>query len=266
MPGMTGHQVPPVALSSDPMPAQDGSAFRGIRYAERDLFLPVAIVGDAQDLVTARRRALTQLLSKRNGPVTVTFLHPNGEQRWVSGWYVDGAQGDEGIDQSGFFFEKKGLRIRCLDPWFYTEQRSQAWALAETADPFISATDPFFPITLASSTVTGSATVTVDGETEAEPIWDITGPGDSVTVSANGRSWQYAAAIGSGVTVRVDTRRLLQTVTNASSGANLFGNLAANPDLWPLEPGPNAVTVTMPGATSASQVHVSWSPRWETAG
>lgn len=266
MPGVTGHQMPPVAITSDPMPAQDGSVFRGIRYAERDLFLPIAIVAESPDEMMTLRRALNQLLSRRNGPVTCTVQHPNGEYRWVTGYYVDGGQGDEGDDQSGFFFEKRGLRFRCLDPWWYTDPRTQAWALSETADPFVSATDPFFPLGLASSTVTGQAVVNVDGDTQAEPIWDITGPGNSVTVSANGNSWQYTAALGSVDRIRVDARRFQQTVVDASSGANLFQNLAANPNLWLLEPGPNQVTVSMPGATSASQVRVTWSPRYETSG
>jgi hypothetical protein len=266
LPGVTGLGMPPVSLAADPLPSSDGSVFRGLRYAERDLFIPVAILGDDATAVTSYRRVLERLLSPRGGPVTLTVTHPSGEQRRITGWYIDGAKGDEGSDQAGRCFEKKGLLLRCLGPWWYAEQQTQSWVLTETAVAFLDPTKSFFPITLMAAEVEGAATVVNDGDGDAEPIWDVTGPGDSVTVSSRGQSWVYGARIEPEQTIRVDCRRTHQTVVDVADGRNLFAHMSGDPALWLLTPGPNDISVAMPGADIRSRIQIRWSPRFETSG
>lgn len=266
--GMQGHGLPPVALASDALPADHGSVFRALRLTERDVFLPVAIIGADINGTTTLRRALERLVDPLRGVVTLTVSHPTGERRYVRGYYVGGAEGDGSRENSSRVHEKRGLILRCLDPWWYGEEASRSWVLVTATSYFLSATLDFFPATLAPSTVGGTAVLDVDGDVDAEPIWEITGPGDSVTVTnaTTGESWDYDASIAGGDTIRVDCRRTQQTVTAVGAGTNLFANLSPNPNLWLLRPGSNTVQVSMPSATADSRVSVRWVPRYRSFG
>lgn len=266
--GMTGHGMPAFSLASDPLPADHGSVFRALRATERDLFVPIALVSSTVAGVEALRRGLQRLVDPLRGQVTLTVAHPSGERRWITGRYVGGAEGDAGLDSAGRYFEIYGLTIRCLEPWWYSNPTAREWRLISVGRPFLSDSEDFFPVVLASSSVAGTETVLVDGDVPAEPIWEITGPGDSVIVenTTTGESWTYAAAISGGQTIRVDCRRTQQTVVDVADDSNEFANLAANPALWLLQPGDNVVEVTMPSATSDSLIRLRFSPRYRSAG
>lgn len=267
--GMTGCGIPPAALTSDAKPNDHGSLFRAIRYTERDVFVPLIVWGANGPEVTARRRELEELLDPLVGPVELTVNQPDGENRSITGYYVGGAEGDMAADRWGRAFQKVGAVIRCLDPWWSTGPVTQEWRLVTATKQFLPSADQFFPVQLGSGQVAGHAVVVNEGDTTAEPIWSVTGPGSNLVVTndTTGESWSLSGSLSGGQTVVVDTRRSQQTVVDAADGTNLFDRLGTTPlQLWALGRGPNAVSVALDDADADSRVAVTFTPRLRSMG
>lgn len=260
-PGVTGLDMPPVALSSDALPDDDGSLLRSLRFVERDIFLPIWISAVSHEQLRTRTQALLALLNPRKSSdpyderniVDVTVGQPNGSRRLISGYYVGGAEGSYGPNEYGVEWRVIGATIRCLDPfWHATDPLSLPFVTTPAANPFLSTTVPFFPVRLGTSQVLGSVTIDNPGDVDAYIVWTVVGPGASFTATnaTTGRTLTFGADL-TGKTITIDTRRQVQTVVDQTE-ANLFGDLTG--DLWPLVPGANAVTLAVSGATTETLV------------
>jgi hypothetical protein len=102
------------------------------------------------------------------------------------------------------------------------------------------------------------------GDALCYPNWVITGPGTptvkNISVTPN-RSWGLTQAIPAGQQVQVVTDKKHPSCKNVTTSANIWGQLSPN-DLFPLFPGDNKVTITIPGATAATVVDVGFTNRW----
>lgn len=267
--GPAGVGLPPVALSSDPRPQGNGSVPRGVRYGEVDLFLPLLLMADDPISLSVIRRKLQRFMNPLRGPVTVHVAHATGERRRIAGFYQGGLEGDYAGRVVGRIHEIRGVTIRCFEPlWFGEPIEPIGWNALQTSKTFLSTTELFFPVELNSSIAGGSVTVTNAGDTDAQPIWTITGPGEDLEVSnvATGESWSLTQPIAAGQTIVVDTRELQETVTDATTGDNLFSWLGPNPHLWHLQQGTNEVSVDIIGANADTRITLAFEPRYLSAG
>ncbi|GAA1178756.1 hypothetical protein F4556_007262 [Kitasatospora gansuensis] len=90
----------------------------------------------------------------------------------------------ESEDRSGFRWVKYGIKLTCFDPWFYSDEvRSESWDLDfGKVLPFLRS--PFLPLTL-SEGIEYVTDLPIDnaGDVEAWPVWKITGPVKSFSIS-----------------------------------------------------------------------------------
>lgn len=261
MHGTTGIGLAPSEMFATPVPDGDGSVFLGRRSNEREVFIPAVIGG--RDYVSLRgtRRTLEEVVT--DGPVLISVREPDsGESRSVTGWYAGGLEGNYGRDVSGVDWQTVGLTFRCPDPIAYGDPASAVWSVVGVSRPFLSVTEPFFPVVLGDSLVGGERVLRNAGDVDAWPVTVVTGPGSGLVLEnvTTGKSFALSGSITQPVTI--DTRRVVADVFDAAG--DLWDRVALGSSLFPLVPGENRVRVTLAGASSASKVAMSWQPPYRS--
>jgi hypothetical protein len=75
-PGVQGFDTPPVVLSESNPADFDGSIVTNVRYAPRDVFIPIGVTAETEFDQRTTTRSLASLLNPQLGPVTLTVTHP----------------------------------------------------------------------------------------------------------------------------------------------------------------------------------------------
>jgi hypothetical protein len=124
---------------------------------------------------------------------------------------------------------------------------------------------PFLPLILGPSDIFAALTITNTGDVDAWPVITATGPGLSLTVTntTTGFGWTFDGQIDAGSTLVVDHRPGHKAVR--LDGVNAFSRLTDTSTLFPLVPGPNAITIEMDQPTAPSSVTFAWRDRWLSA-
>ena len=264
MPGREGFGVVEREVAYDALP-DGGGALRSIRDKVRVIALPLRVQGATQEEYTARLRRLQAAMRhpRRSGievPGLLTVALPDGSRRSISAYYNGGLSTTEDI-LDDFLLRMStfpNFELLALDPYWAGGQMSGGWESSGGGAFFGT-----MPRQLAASQVLGDVVVDLPGDADSYPIWTITGPGTpTITNVTTGRSFEFSTAVSSGRTVTVDTRPDRLTVVD-DLGADLYGSVASFPDFWPLEPGPNELTVELAGSTSASSVSFTADVRWQ---
>lgn len=258
--GSQGLGLPAVSIAKTDRLAGDGSIVRGVRYEDRDVYLPVLIEGGSQGEVDQIRARLYDLLAPHRGPVTIRVQSPTtGTDRYITGTLKDGLTGDFG-DGYHAVWQTLGLTFECPDPWWMGAQRLVEMRVSPGAKPFLSETIPFFPIVLSGSVVQGRFDVVIEGDATVRPVWQIEGPGTDLTITAGGRRIAVTGAFPGGQHVTFDAR-------TGDITPDRWGDVSldSDPDLLRMEPGRQVVTVAMTGATPASLVRLIYRERFAAA-
>ena len=263
LPGVEGLDEPPRRIITADPATWDGSQFRDVFYAPRDVFVPLSLVADNTDDMRATLRTLATLLDPKRGPVTLTVAHADGTLRDITG-YTSQPMGQALDVGEGRWWRRIGVTLRCPDPFWYGPQQTATFRGPTDATHFLG---QLLPLQLGTSQVSDVMGLDNRGDAEAYPVWTVTGPGTSLTVALGDLAWSMPAGVDDGETVVVDTRRGRQSVN--AEGVNGWPRLSRGSVLWaipPFDPAQaTAASVTMAGATSASRVVAAWSSRWLTA-
>lgn len=266
LPGRNGFGLPPREVAAADLP-DGGASLQSIRDQARMLAIPLRVQGTTQAEYLERLRRLQAAMRHpvRDGiaqPGVLTVALPDGSRRSIAAYYHGGLSGEEEplddlLLKMGTF---PNFELIALDPYWTGGQVSQQWRA--------SAGRAFFgpmPLQLAASQVLGSVTVDLPGDADSFPVWTISGPGiPTITNVTSGRSFAFADAIAPGTVVTVDTRPDRLTVLD-DQGTDLYDKLATWPDLWPLEPGRNELTVEMADADASSLIGFTADVRWQAA-
>lgn len=253
--GSTGLGLPPVSVAKTDRLAGDGSAVRGVRYGDREVFLPLLLRGKSQAELDEVRAGLYALLAPHRGPVEVRVQSPTmGTDRYVRGYLTDGLTGDFGDGYHGSW-QKVGLTFDCPDPWWMGEQRLVEMRVAAGVKPFISDTVPFFPVVLAGSTVQGAFAVEIESDAPVRPVWQVEGPGSTLLISSGSERIYAERAFAAGQVVTFDART--GTIT-----PDIWDSVSLDSSLFSLPPGQSTVTVAMTGATPDSVVRLVYRERY----
>lgn len=221
---------------------------------------PVFKAESAQVALRTLLRTLARQMNPQAGDGRLRHTAEDGAVRELTCRYVDGLEGDRVRGQAGPNYRRGALVFRAHDPyWSDTTGMSSTFGVSAAA-PFY-ADSPFFGLRLTSDVVIGTQTVDNTGDVETWPVWTVVGPSTSVTVEnlTTGARLHLPVPLNSGQSLVIDTRPLRKTVRR-NDGANLFGQIDGS--LWSLMTGPNRVTISLPGATTASYVTLDYQRRW----
>lgn len=273
--GRSGFGAVDPTVVSDQM--WDGSSLvRNHRLQPRVMTVPLYILGPDAATYLARLRALQATLRHPPDPATglpvpgrVTVRLPDGTQRSVPAFYQAGGSPteDQLDDVAAGWVSLPNLQFYAPVATWEGAQITRTWQLSGSP----SGVPPMPPVLLGAGTVLGATQIVNPGDTDAYPVWTITGPG-TPTISNNdtGQSYKFTQALAAGQTVTVDCRPVqvapetgLTAVDN--SGTDWWPEFASYPDFWTLPPGVSNINLEMDGATSASAVTVSAAARWLSA-
>jgi hypothetical protein len=270
--GRTGFGPVDAQIVSDTM--WDGSVLvRTHRQQPRLMTIPLYVMGSDAETYRQRLGALRATLRHPADPATglpvpgrITVSLPDASQRSIAAFYQGGANPaeDQVDDVAAGWCALPNLQFYAPVPTFEGATVSRTWQLA----PASAGVPPLPPVLLGSGAVIGASTVTNPGDTDAYPIWTITGPGTvTVTNSDTGQSYSFTQAISAGTVVTVDCRPVeLAPSTGLTatdgSGTDWWPHLADYPNFWTLPPGNTNLAITVTGATAASRVTVKFAPRW----
>lgn len=259
--GAEGLGLGPVSFATSPRLAGNGSVLRGERVDERELFIPVLLEADDVVALDSLRESLTVFLSPLDSSELVVRVTSPGRDEWreLPVRYAGGLEGDFGDGYHGDW-QKVGLKFKALDALW----RGQPVTITKMVDaaykPFLSASVEFFPVVLADSTVAGRISVDIAGAAPTLPVWTVTPPGEDLLIQdlSTGARLYLDGLLPGQVTVDMAQGR----VTVASTGENLNDRLSLDTRFFALSPGHQEIAFSMVGASSASRLDLTYTPRY----
>lgn len=261
-PGAKGLDMPGYAMATDESPGIDGYEVRQVRAEGKTITLPIAFwANDSRAAYKARRRAFIRSLNPKRGQGTLTLTEPDGAQRSIGVRYQDGMEGDESLDAAGARWCISALVFAVPSPYWSGGEVTTTWRTDPGGDFF-----PFLPLVVGDSQVLGAVTVDNDGDDDAFPVWSISGPATTVTLTnvTTGQALVLTRTITGADTIVIDTRERQQTAL-LNGITNLWPDLSDDSALWPLETGINELTLTVAGSTSDTSVQMTYQPRYLAA-
>ncbi|GGX63168.1 phage distal tail protein [Streptomyces hiroshimensis] len=289
LPGPTGMDAPPWQASVSEYAGLDGGQVVKTRAATRRINLPLLLWAPTRpELLALRRRLITAVMA---GPGTLRVAEADGSARTIGVQYLGGLEGDESSDNAGLTYTRYGLQLVAPDPYWAGPLRTAAFRVHGGTPHFLSrlpatASGPagddtteaaFFPLRIGASVIgEDGVPISVTSDTEAWPVWRITGPlghqdaGQPavplrLSNTTTGKSLALNYAVAAGEVVVIDTRPGIKAVyreaPGGGQGENLWPHVTGGAALWPLVPGTNTVAVTAAGADDRSAVTLTYQSR-----
>lgn len=261
-PGILGHLMPSWDFFADKSPAIDGETIRGVRAAPREVTIPLYVWGRNRDQCLEIFHKMIDDLNPQLGQGVLEMREPAGQTRTIGAYYANGLEGTDDDDIMGRTWMSALVVFRAPRPFWEGEEWSKEWSIGGAPGTFF----PFLPLKVRDSQVIGALTVPNVGNVRSFAIWELDGPFDSFTAEneRTGKTFTLDAAVAEGETVVIDTREGVKSILK-DGVTNMWEWITTGSDLWPLEPGDNAVSFDMPGADDATKVRLSYKPRFLAA-
>ena len=264
--GISGLGAAPVALTTDVLP-RGGARLRHVQPQPRTILWPVHVEQDTHqhfiDVWRQLGRAWTDTL--RYGPGVLDIARPDGRRRQIRVRYQDGWQG-LGQPGTGLNWDRAVVSLLAEDPYFYdpvptVQTRSFGGASADFLSPYPQ---------VSNSQVLGDTIVSNPGDVMAWPVWTITGPATSVTITNTDTGEAFtinpsATAIGHGNLLAGETVTVTTDPPAVRFGTDNWSGALDWPtaSLWGLPPGDTAVNFNLAGASAGSSVSLAFNARYE---
>ena len=122
---------------------------------------------------------------------------------------------------------------------------------------------PFFPIVLASSVIEGAYQLKIQGDANAWPIWEVTGPGEDLLIENIETEEQIFIRGKFGEKVTIDTRPTIADIySETDDDGELWERVDDDYQLFPLKPGLNKIKITMVNSRPHSLITLRYSETW----
>lgn len=269
--GVRGLDLPPYVLVSDTVPLQPGARLRAVNTSPRTVDLPIHIRATTPMGLQNQIRSLRTAFDPTRGDGILQVTPPDGVARNLICRYEQGWVGDISAAQYGVVWQDILATFYACDPYFYAIGPTiQNFAIGSQVTTFLStsAGDLFLPLQLTGSTVLGTIPITNAGDVIAWPVWTVTGPAINVILTnylpdGSSRTLEVdpSTPLTTGQLMVIDTRPNHKTVVGPGN-VNMFGDMNANSVIWSLAPGANTVRVAVTGATTATLVHMEYTPAY----
>ena len=113
----------------------------------------------------------------------------------------------------------------------------------------------FFPVLLSDSTVQGAYVLSIQGDAEAWPIWEVTGPGEDLLIQNDDTGERISIRGQFGEKVTITTRPQEQDITSESEmRGSLWERVSDDSVFFPLKPGINRIRMSMVNGKPESTV------------
>lgn len=259
--GMQGFGAGPVSFATSARLAGHGSVLRGARIDERELFVPVLLEAESVPELDKVREELIRFLSILDASELTVRVSAPGRDAWreIPVVYAGGLDGDFGDGYWGVW-QRLGLKFKAVDALWRGEPVSVSKQITPARKPFLSATEPFFPVKLAGSTVLGRISLDIAGDAPTSPAWTITPPGEDLLIRRldTGVRFYLDGLITAQVVVDMAAGRVYDAVT----GENLNHRTSLDSRFFDLAPGHQELEFSMVSSTSASMLHLVYRPRY----
>ena len=237
-------------------PALAGSAFKGWRTQEREVFWPILVhtFGSTAEWLSLDQRFWAGMRPDALGTWTITT--PDGAARCLDLRFEDDGDASFSRDPmlAGWFVY--GITLVAEQPYWRGETIARTWQVSGDSN-WLSPSAGVFVISTGSNIDT--ATATNPGDVDAWPVWRVTGPAGSASLGIGGGVVEYTAAIGSGVTVEIDTRPDKMTAIRLDTGDDVSANATWSP--LPVPPGVSVETaLALSSAGDAARVELNLTP------
>lgn len=256
--GFLGLEVAPTDVLTGGTPGAPGSRVLGVVERERPVALPVIFLGDDQTELWGTVQAVRDLTDPTQGMTQDgnfrLVCESRSGLRYLDLVYRSGLEGEDteypGVDTAV---------LDCLAVYPYArdrEEQTRDFRLQQSTAAFLGGL--WGAIGLVSSTVGGGGTPVE--MISAVPVWptvEITGPATSVLITTEtGLRIDIPGGVAAGSTLRIVTD--IRERSFRLDGEPAAGELAIGSTLAPFPLGTTAITVTAPGATSATRLRLAW--------
>jgi len=266
--GFAGLEVAPSELETSGTPGVEGTNLSSVTFPQRDVLLPMSLLGADQGEMWALRRQIWEVTdptppTPNDPPRTFRIVAESASgRRQLELCYVSGLEGDElGVP----FFDRFVLQALAAQPFPEDREAVRREFPLGSAEPFLSSsagTDrPWGTRQLAPSTVIGEDMhlQMVSGR-PFYPTIELRGPASSATItSSTGLSIHVPAPIPAGQTLRIVTDPRYKSIR--LDGALAAGRVARGSRFAPFVPGENVLDVVVPDATSQTLLALEWRGR-----
>lgn len=255
MSGMEGLGMPELeVVEAAASPAVHGSVWAGWRAASRTVVLPLlfrsnALTAHVQDFMRGVVPDLPGLPGP--GPSTLTAILPDSSR-----WSLQIRR----VEDGGLTLDRipdKARRLKVTTSWradvFWAGQLwERSWSGAAAEEPWLLTSGGV--ARLGSSHTYATASITNEGHVRAWPVYTITGPATAASVGIGDRQVTLGVPVAAGETVTIDTDPQVGQTAISSLNGDITGSLTAV-DFAPIEPGVNALAVTMTGTGTISAAY-----------
>jgi hypothetical protein len=260
-PGRKGFKgLPPYQTSILNVPLTDGDNVRFVLAQARALEVHLLVKGSNSTDYETVRTALQNAMNPKRGDGYFRCQRADGTVlRDIFCRYVSGFEGEESWGVASSVHQEYLLAFAAHDPYFYDTQATNLTFTSGAPTNFFSIT----PVLLTGGTIGSGFSVANNGDVEAYPVWQITGPGTNpvLTNTTTGKAITATITLTGGQVLTIDTGA--KTVKR-EDGSNQFSTLSFASVLWTLATGTNSITLSMSGTTSASKISVSYKQRWNS--
>lgn len=255
-PGGAGWGMAPVANSWFEG-AGDGARLRSTRRTQRELTIPVDVLGANRQEIEDNIRSLVTIIRE---PFMIHVDRASGESFYIEAVYESGMEGV--YSTAPEYWNQVGLVFKCPDP-YWTSEAVQQLLVAPVPAPF-----PFVQrlsaLPVASSAAFGQVTIENTGDVESRPSWTIHGPGAATTLNIAGKGLVLNRTLTSANTIYITYNGVGWTIVD-ELGANQYPFLATSPAaVFPVIPKGNSLaTVSMTGTDANSFIRAVYPERRE---
>jgi hypothetical protein len=252
-PGVQGLDDPVLDFYERSSAGLDGADVEQILAEPREVFLPIYASTRSLGDLRALKDRIRRYTNPVTGPFTIRAGLSDGTGRLIDGYYRAGLDTTMSADAYWSSSQKFAITLRAGQPFWRSEADFVVqWATPTGRTPLL----PILPLAPGAGALIGNVNpVTVDGQVPTWPVWQISGPVESVefTDVGTGRTFTFTASLDLGDTWTIDTRPGRKGVFDPD-GVRQRSTLNKGADLFPLQPGVSAIQTVATGSDTGTLI------------